>query len=260
MPKEIADPLSADERKEWTKIKGELIDGASKWVEYGAKLMRARDARLYREDHETFEHFIERDLGWHRSRAYQLIEACEVRQDLSTSGRHFEILPENERQLRELAKAPDDKTAEVWEAVIERAEEKGIEPTAKLIKDVRQEICGDDPKPNGKPKPTPPEREPGDDADEPTFAEQITASHATILEISKAIARALTMLTEVKEQPGTEAIVSKEKSIRNYLEDAKGIVMLAMPHEVCPRCDGKGCPQCGNYGWVNLTTSKGLRA
>ena len=77
----------------------------------GSHLKEISEQKLYRDTHKTFAAFLEEELGFGKSRGYQLIEAWEVRQGLSTMV-DKKLLPDNERQLREVAKVPEEKREE----------------------------------------------------------------------------------------------------------------------------------------------------
>ncbi len=79
----------------------------------GEALREIRDAGLYKQ-HGTFEAYCEAKWNFSRSRAYQLIGAEEVADNLLTAGVNPEALPENEAQARALAAVAPEKQAEVW--------------------------------------------------------------------------------------------------------------------------------------------------
>jgi len=55
-----------------------LLRGLATFVEVGQALMKIRDARLYRETHETFESYCRERWGWSRRHANRTIQAAEV--------------------------------------------------------------------------------------------------------------------------------------------------------------------------------------
>ena len=63
---------------------------------------------LYKKTHDTFEEYLKDRWDISRPRGYQMIEAAEVAENLSTNGRQ-KTLPTSERQTRPLTKF---KTAE----------------------------------------------------------------------------------------------------------------------------------------------------
>lgn len=100
-----------------------------RFLAVGEMLIELRELGVYKETHKTFALFINEAFGLEKSRAYQLIGACELRQDLSTAVDKKEI-PTNEAQLREVAKAPKEKQAEVVQIANEVAKSEDRKPTA----------------------------------------------------------------------------------------------------------------------------------
>lgn len=106
-------------------------------------LLKVRDKDYYKARHKTFEAYCEKELGFSRSYAYRLIKAAEVRDQMLAlpspnggetvaHGRQNKGKPEpdlRERQLRELAKAPED----VRKEILREAAKEGL-PTAEKIK------------------------------------------------------------------------------------------------------------------------------
>lgn len=125
----------------------------------GTALRTIRDHRLYQDKFDTFEAYCKARWGFSRPRAYQLIGAVEVCDNLSTivdtSAKDAKpVLPQNESQARALASCADDATQQhqVWSAAIEKAGDKPV--TAKIIATVADEILP----PKVKTKPQKPEK------------------------------------------------------------------------------------------------------
>lgn len=229
----------------------EIIESHQKsFLEVGAALVAIKDGQLYRANHKTFEEYIDVRWGWTRQRAYQLISASEDRQVLSTMVDISE-LPTNERQVRELTKAPKEKQAKIAKEVAEKAKKAKRKPTAKDYKEAVDDLQYDDVE---------------DDDDEIEMPVQISAAELAIAnatigkKIVSAIDAAKKLLKAVEEVPGTELLVSREKSIMRELDSARNSVLVTIPHSVCPRCYGKCCVQCGNMGWVNNVMAEQLTA
>ena len=84
--------------------------GMKTFVQVGEALAAIRDARLYRESHDTFEDYCKERWGMSRPRAYQLIESAQA---VSTMVDKSMIT--TERQARELAKVEPERRQEVIE-------------------------------------------------------------------------------------------------------------------------------------------------
>lgn len=251
MSKQVADPLDVIERKRWIQIRKVIAEKKEALWELVAAVAEAKEKRLYRENYTSFEAFVETELGWKSTRAYELMEACEVRKELleiSSSA------PNTESHLAELAKATPEVAAKVWKQVTEKAEETGKEPTAKQIRDTIYEIAPEtkpEPKAKSASKPTEPAREPGDEP--PTIAEQVQAAHEEIEGgLLLRITQAITAVKSIGDRFGFELLRTRQRHIRDQLEIVKGDVVRHTPDRVCPVCDGEpdGCTRCGNHGWV----------
>lgn len=119
--------------------------GMSTFVEVGKALAEIRDSKLYRDTHKTFQAYVKQRWGHDRNWAYSLIDASGAAENVSHA-----IQNPNARQAVELAKAPAEKQAEVWEKVTSEGE-----PTAAKVKAAVQEIVYAD---DDEPEYTPPKR------------------------------------------------------------------------------------------------------
>lgn len=124
----IVSALTAAERDLKAELEATIRAGLATFVEVGQALRQVRDARLYRDDFETFEDYCLGRWQMSRIRGYQLIEAAEV---VSTMVNNDLPAPPNERQARELAKVPEERRAEVWEKTLTETDGK---PTAAAVK------------------------------------------------------------------------------------------------------------------------------
>jgi hypothetical protein len=135
--------LTKQEKTELEKLCAVIEDGLSKFLEVGKSLMEINKRKLYRETHDTFESFVSERWGIQKSRAYQLMEAAEIKTELSTIGGDS-ITDEitNERQLRELSKVGTEALPDIVEKIAAKCEAEGCKPTAKVIKSVVDETLG----------------------------------------------------------------------------------------------------------------------
>ena len=142
--------LTKSEQAELARLCKVVDEGLSSFLAVGTALVEINEKRLYRQSHETFEAFVRERWGITRQRAYQLMEAAEIKSEMSTSGLHQEIADEitSERQLRELSRVGTEALPEVVERVAEKCKADGVKPTAKVIREVVNESLGKpDPKP-----------------------------------------------------------------------------------------------------------------
>lgn len=110
-----------------------VIDrGRKSFIEVGQALAEIRESRLYRKTHTSFDDYCRERWGFSRQRSYQLIEAANVVEGMST---HVDRpMPVNEGQVRQLARIDDADTRKaVWETVVVRD---GENATAKDVKAV----------------------------------------------------------------------------------------------------------------------------
>ena len=113
---QIIQTMTAEERREYAALKAEIqqhvYEGLKHFELAGLKMRRVRDARLYREEHDTFVEFVRAELGKSRRFADYLINACGVMEDLRSQG--IAQLPDGERVCRELAKFPKRDRAVIY--------------------------------------------------------------------------------------------------------------------------------------------------
>lgn len=111
-----------------------IARGLATFVEVGQALARIRDARLYRETHDTFEDYCQERWQMTRKRAYDLIAAEQVTTALSPNG----DTPSNEAQARELAPLRDEpeRMTEAWQQATATAAAEGRQVTAADVRRV----------------------------------------------------------------------------------------------------------------------------
>lgn len=261
----VSEQLNVLERKELKRLEAIIEKGMSTFFEVGSALKTILDKHLYKETHSSFEAYSKDRWGFGGRRAYQLIEAAEVRQELRTTGSQFAIAEKitNERQLRELANVPTDKIEEVLEVVSEIAGDKP--PSAKQINQAVQQVIASEDQEDA------PDREPGDDTDtDPymTFEQQLAESAKNLKGIRLQITATETALKAIVKcergvlpLPGLEKMCANSRHVLRLLDEAKLHVIANTPHGVCTKCNGKplemqdGCAKCGNHGWLNSAGS-----
>lgn len=128
----MTDILPANEAAQLASCEEVIERGIQTFYEVGTALAKIRDARLYRMDHDTFETYVSSRWGWHRSRAYRMIDAAALQDELSPIG----DIP-NEGVARALKSIPPDRRAEVWEEAV--AVSSG-HVTAKLVEGIVKRI------------------------------------------------------------------------------------------------------------------------
>ena len=241
----VIDVLNAVERRSLESLEKVIESGVESFLATGSALKEIRDQRLYREGFKTFEAYVKARWEFDRSRAYQLIDASDLKADLSTivdkNPKADEV--KTEGQLRELASVPTESLAEV---IAKAAEIAGDAPlTAKVLKEAREQVLEPEEPTAEEPacEDVEPEPEP-----EPVGPLQCVGWFKEQINLVNELIRNMDTVVEV---PGNELLMSRRLSIRREIEHIKGSFRAVMPHAICPRCHGKGCAQCGNHGWVN---------
>lgn len=132
--------LSLEEAGDLARLESVIAGGVDAFRRVGDALTEVLERRLYRASHRSFEAYLAARWSITRRRGYQLIEAAavslELEKNLCTVGTQSSRaaavpLPVNERQARELARAPHEQRAGTWSAALEAAG--GAQPTANLV-------------------------------------------------------------------------------------------------------------------------------
>ena len=202
------------------------------WYHAGLALIEIRDSKLYRDDFKTFEEFVRERFDIQKSHAYRLIEAAKVK---SICEEKDLDVPLRESHCRVLADVPEDKIPEVVEAAME-----GGELTAKTLEDAKERVVPAEPDEsmdNAAPV--------GDDPEDPVE----NAERAT--EVLRTLRTAMRVLKSLDgEVWGLELVVARRKAIHDHINQAANVLKKSIPSCVCQTCNGAGCEQCGNHGWV----------
>lgn len=106
------------------------------FYEAGKALQELRDLRLYRSTHKTFKEYCRERFGFTRFSAYNKIAAASVFENLLTIGQ--QILPANERQVRDLTNLEPDEQQQVWQKAINLAG--GKVPSGRIVKGIVERL------------------------------------------------------------------------------------------------------------------------
>jgi hypothetical protein len=107
----------------WTEARIER--GLQTFVEVGNALMEIREHKLYR-SFGTFEEYCQKRWGWTRQRAYQLVGAAQVANNLSNHvddkmSNKFDKLPTNDGQVLPLIPLTPSAQQAAWQEAVETA-------------------------------------------------------------------------------------------------------------------------------------------
>jgi hypothetical protein len=132
----ISKSLDPRERARLSELEAIVREGLRKFIEVGNALLEIRDARLYREQQETFEDYLRDSWNMRRSRGYQLIDAARLSTVVDSAGLPA---PANERQARELLpllREDENAVIDVWQDMLDKY---GDKITAKRLRDIVDE-------------------------------------------------------------------------------------------------------------------------
>jgi phage N-6-adenine-methyltransferase len=106
--------------------------GLNTFVEVGAALLEIREGKLYRhhEGYDTFEEYCQKRWGIERRRAYQLMDAAEVVENV----KNFSHFPVRESHVAPLAGLPPETQIQVWQQVVDTA------PNGKITGEFVQQV------------------------------------------------------------------------------------------------------------------------
>lgn len=110
--------LTTVEQFELAKHEADITVGLDTFYKVGNALLAIRDKKLYRANHQTFEEYCQARWGMKRNYANKLIQASVVMSNLGTV---VPIAPDNESQVRELAKVIPEAQIAAWAAAVETA-------------------------------------------------------------------------------------------------------------------------------------------
>jgi hypothetical protein len=89
-------------------------------------------------------------------------------------------------------------------------------------------------------------------------AEQAITNGQHAKDVLKQIRAAMKSLRNLPPLSGLEIINQRKDSILHHLEQAANAVTAYTPAEICPKCKGERCPDCGNHGWLNRSAQRAI--
>ena len=238
--------LQLDNRKRHEAACRELRKHLPSFLIVGEQLLIIRDAGIWKETHKTLEAFINDEFGLEKRRAYQLIDAAMVKANLTecTNGSlELPILPDSERQFREIAKAPVEQQSEVVKKAGEKAAEENRKPTAKdyqlAVKQVSAELLEEGEEAPAKEEESPPEPEPSHHPKQ--MAGPLMAHVKTLVQM-------MNDLKKRKDERGGEWI--DVQAIGVQISALKYSLKSSIYYADCPACGGKRCDKCKQTGFL----------
>jgi hypothetical protein len=129
-------PLNEAEQNRLRRYEAVIKKGLGTFIAVGNALVAIRDEKLYRATHKTFEMYLNQKWQLQKRHAYRLIAAAQVVENLQQD--FTKPLPTSESVARPLAQYTSEQQREIWRAVIERTNGKGI--TSKLVEQVGRQL------------------------------------------------------------------------------------------------------------------------
>jgi len=127
--------ITLDERSRLYQLEETIRQGLNTFVDVGNALLEIRDKRLYRQEYSTFEEYCREQWNMERRRAYQLMDAAQVVENVYHG---TQILPTSERQARPLTSLEPAEQVEAWKRVITSTPEGKI--TAAVVLKAAKEV------------------------------------------------------------------------------------------------------------------------
>lgn len=148
--KDEAPPLTAAEGKKLEQLKKIVFIDLRAFIRVGNALAEIRERKLYREVCLTFEGYCKLVFDLGERRAYQLMDAYEVTENLNNcsgfeddEGEIIELKPINEAQCRPMAGLLPEQQRQIWGYVVECAGQ-GEKITASLVSKIVKKFKGED--------------------------------------------------------------------------------------------------------------------
>jgi hypothetical protein len=127
--------LSTDTEKRLNQLEKIIEKGMAHFVEVGTALLIIQKEKLYKLIFQTFEEYCKERWDLKRQRAYELIGAAQISQNLSEI---YDNLPKKESHAAALASLEPEQQKEAWKKTIETAPEGRV--TARHVEKVVQEM------------------------------------------------------------------------------------------------------------------------
>jgi hypothetical protein len=146
--------LTTTESQTLTDCERIINRGLKGFKEVGNALLKIRDGKLYRQEHETFEAYCSSRWSMSRPRAYQIMESAGV---VASLPENLSTIVDKEGQARELTKVPAEKRAEVVEvaAAAGPVTAKSIKQAAAKVVEKPEPVAAPEPQAETQPKDDP---------------------------------------------------------------------------------------------------------
>ena len=214
--------------------------GLAGFVEVGNALQEIRDARLYRDEHDSFEAYCAKKWAFTASYGYRLIAVAEIANSVTDA-------PKNVTQALRLGAVPAEKRETVWKDANETAAAEHRAVTTQDIDDASAFNEGFSDFPNE------------EITHQSEGAKRMAEALPIATQLSSAINEAIRLAAQLASTSAREWLLTGGTSLTKSLRDALEHTRAARPVAECPRCMGDGCVTCLNTGWINASRDRALR-
>lgn len=135
---QLTTEMTAPEKSDLRRCEKVIEKGLGTFIEVGRSLKEISENKLYRDKHLTFEAYVKSRWDMGKSRAYQLIDAVDLDEQIKKSTMVDKIELKNERQARELSDIPEDSLETVIDKAVELAGDET--PNSTHIKKAKKEV------------------------------------------------------------------------------------------------------------------------
>ena len=186
-------------------------------------LLEIYQNEYWKMESNSFEHFCKERLGYSKQYVYRCINAAKMVE----AG----VPVENPNQSLALEGLDVEKAKEVWDRAEERAEETGKQVSGGLLKKARaeQEVL---------------DRATSNDP-AGLNVEQLAEPFEEVVSMLR---QARSLLQTLSNTP--DGVWLQYQPLAIKIRDVAEGIKFAMPYEICPKCNGEGCPACKGLGWI----------
>jgi hypothetical protein len=242
--------LTAPEQARLDQLELIIAAGKQSFVDVGLALQSIQEERLYRKEYGTFEEYCQERWGWSRRRGYQIIKAAETVRDLPPK---TAAMIDSEWTARAVSKLPPEKRVQA----VEKASSTGVVSASKIGKSSpANEPLTEKVRTIVHTLPPPPARPPVKPVVQavqvlkdrigreiPTHLHDLWYAGDEVATYLHTLSKLRTALKAVDEKDMLyrECNVSH---VLSHLEQAYVGLKTAIPHTVCPVCQGKVSDKC----------------
>ncbi len=244
--------LTPKEEQRYKLCTDQILECLQSQFDGGIALIEVRDKKLYRDDFETLEDYCSQVLKISRSRAYQLIDAAQVKASLPEKVGEKIV---NEGQARALAPVPENMRLKV----VREAEKTGPITAASIsaaASKMSTAVDKNEPIESGKPSKTPPQNRDKTGYLIPAkiqpLWDQATEELGALLSKISAIRSEVRKIMDADDGNPIWRKPSAN-SVMLYLDNAYNEISGGVPYAVCPYCQGqvsKNCTGCRQTGYI----------